>query len=191
MLLFCTVPANDDRALLEVNELDGLLARIAQGEQAAFEVLYRRTHSAVYAYVLSVLKNTHEAEDVLHDCYLQVWTGSVGYRSQGKPMAWMLTIAKNLCRMRMRETKKQSDIPQEDWSTVWADNGQADAEDRLMLRGCMERLSDEERQIVVLHAVSGFKHREIAEMCELPLSTVLSKYNRAIKKLREFMEGRE
>ena len=49
-------------------------------------------------------------------------------------------------------------------------------------------LSDTERQIVVLHAVSGFKHREIAAMLNLPLPTVLSKYNRAIKKLRSQLE---
>ena len=48
----------------------------------------------------------------------------------------------------------------------------------------MELLSDEERQIVILHAVAGFKHRETAKFLALPLSTILSKYNRAIKKLK-------
>ena len=55
----------------------------------------------------------------------------------------------------------------------------------------MTRLSDEERQIVVLHAVAGFKHREIADIVELPLPTVLSKYHRALKKLRAFLEKGE
>lgn len=58
------------------------------------------------------------------------------------------------------------------------------SEDRLILRTAMEALSDEERQIVALHALSGFRHREIAEVLELPLATVLSKYHRALKKLR-------
>ena len=49
-------------------------------------------------------------------------------------------------------------------------------------------LSDTERQIVVLHAVSGFKHREIAACLELPLATVLSKYHRAIKKMKTNLE---
>ena len=56
-----------------------------------------------------------------------------------------------------------------------------------MIRQCMDRLSDEERQIVVLHAVAGFRHREIGALLELPLSTVLSKYHRAIKKLKEHL----
>ena len=52
-------------------------------------------------------------------------------------------------------------------------------------------LGEEERQIVLLHAVTGLKHREIAALLELPLSTVLSKYHRALKKLREQLKGDE
>ena len=56
----------------------------------------------------------------------------------------------------------------------------------------MKILSDEERQIVTLHAVSGFKHREIAGFLDIPLPTVLSRYNRALKKLRKYLtEERE
>ena len=61
-------------------------------------------------------------------------------------------------------------------------------EDRSVLLACMEALSDEERQIVTLHAVSGFKHREIAELMELPLPTVLSKYSRALKRLKQRLQ---
>ena len=47
-----------------------------------------------------------------------------------------------------------------------------------------EKLNEEEREVVVLHLVSGLKHREIAKMLDKPLSTILSKYNRAIAKLK-------
>jgi RNA polymerase sigma-70 factor (ECF subfamily) len=65
---------------------------------------------------------------------------------------------------------------------------QMTADDKVMLQQCMEQLSDEERQIVILHAVAGFKHREIAACLELPLATVLSKYHRAIKKMKTNLE---
>ena len=48
---------------------------------------------------------------------------------------------------------------------------------------------DEERRIVLLHAVTGMKHREIAALLELTLPTVLSKYHRALKKMRSTLEG--
>ena len=53
----------------------------------------------------------------------------------------------------------------------------------------MRILSDDEQQIVMLHAVSGMKHRETAQLLDMPTATVLSKYSRAIKKLRTAMEA--
>ena len=53
----------------------------------------------------------------------------------------------------------------------------------------LSALSDEERQIVTLHALTGLRHREIAALLELPLPTVLSKYHRAIRKMRADLEG--
>ena len=57
-----------------------------------------------------------------------------------------------------------------------------------IVKTIFENITDEERSIIVLHVVTGFKHREIAKMLDLSLSTVLSKYNRAIKKLRKILE---
>ena len=50
-------------------------------------------------------------------------------------------------------------------------------------------IGEEERRIVLLHAITGMKHREIAALLELPLATVLSKYHRALKKMRAYLEG--
>lgn len=173
-------------------ELDALILGVAAQDSTAFHGLYEKTRSAIYAFALSVLKNTHDAEDVLHDCYLNIHSAAGAYRTSGKPMAWILTIARNLCLQKLRDYKKSADIPQEDWEPYLQSRESISVEDKLVLHGCMELLSDQERQIVVLHAVAGFKHRETAKMLRLPLSTVLSKYNRSIKKLNTYLseEGR-
>ena len=57
------------------------------------------------------------------------------------------------------------------------------------MQQALAALGEEERRIILLHAVTGLKHREIAALLELPLSTVLSKYNRALKKMRAYLEG--
>ena len=62
--------------------------------------------------------------------------------------------------------------------------------DRMVLETAMSVLDAEERQIVILHAMTGFRHREIAEVLDLPTGTVLSKYNRALKKMRKEMESK-
>lgn len=102
-------------------------------------------------------------------------------------MAWLLTITRNLCMQKLRERRRSLDIPEEDWERYIESIDRVTPEDRLVLTEVMRTLSDEERQIVVLHAVGGFKHREIAELMEMPLATVLSKYSRSIKKLRKHL----
>lgn len=169
-------------------ELDRCLDGITAGSAQALEELYRRTSAPVYAFALSLLKNAHDAEDVLQDTYLKIWGGAEDYRSFGKPMAWILTITKNLCLQRLRERQRFADLPREDWEPWLRDDQGLTHEDRVIIRQCMEALSDEERHIVTLHAVAGFRHREIGELLGLPLPTVLSKYHRAIKKLRNFYE---
>lgn len=99
-----------------------------------------------------------------------------------------ITIAKNLCLQRMRERKKAECTSQEGWELAIPDTDMLTMEDRSILVTCMEQLSDEERQIVMLHAAVGFKHREIARIMELPLSTVLSKYARALKRLKQYLQ---
>jgi len=59
--------------------------------------------------------------------------------------------------------------------------------DAMVLQSALEILKEEERQIVLLHASAGLKHREIASSLHMPLATVLSKYNRAVKKLKQYL----
>ncbi len=170
--------------------LDSYIDRIAAGDTEALAFLYRATSASVYGFSLSILKNTQDAEDVLHDSYLAVYSAASAYRSAGKPMAWILTITRNLCLQKLRERKKAADIVPQDWETYLESHKGISEEDKLVITECMNRLSDVERQIVALHAVAGFKHREIASLLHIPLSTVLSKYNRAIRKLKKYL-GKE
>lgn len=191
MLMVWTMNMAHENGRSSGPSLEPLLEKIAYGDMAALEALYHATHKAVYAFALSVLKNTHDAEDVLHDCYVAVASAADSYRPQGKPLAWLLTIARNLCNQKFRDRKRTAELPEEDWQQSMAADPGLSQEDRLILEECMTILSDEELRIVTLHAVSGFKHREVAAVLDLPLPTVLSKYHRALKKLRNHLEGEE
>lgn len=160
------------------------LRAIAEGNREALARLYHSHGSAVYAYALSILRHREEAEDVQQDTFVQIWRAAGTYRPQGKPDAWIFTIARNLAMQRLRERKKTVETIPEDWQEEFADDPRMDPSDRVLAAALLESLGDEERQIVVLHIMTGMKHQEIAEMMGKPLSTVLSKYNRALKKLR-------
>lgn len=169
--------------------MEALIADIAAGDRAAVGALYEQTKTAVYGFALSILKNSADAEDVLQDTYVRVWSAAGGYRSMGKPMAWILTIARNLATSVLRDRSKTTDIPEEDWIASPSSERPFEAmEQRMVLNAAMYALSDEERQIVMLHAVTGLKHVEIAGLLSLPLPTVLSKYSRAKKKLQNTLK---
>ena len=181
-MIFCMTVAEPDPDADAA--LEDCIARIAGGDKDALADLYSRTRPAVYGFALSIVKNAHDAEDILHDACLQVWNAAGGYRRQGKPMAWVLTITRNLAISRLREHGRTEPLVQEDWQDRLADNPAVTHEDRMMLEAVLSALSDEERQIVTLHALTGLKHREISVLLGLPLPTVLSKYSRALKKLQ-------
>ena len=176
--------------MLEIDE--GLLARIAEGDREAFAELYRQTDRTVYAFALSLLKDREEAKDVMHDAYLNIFTAAKNYVPMGKPLAWIFTIVRNLALMKLRERKRAGgELPEGLSESSTEEKTDQLVTERMVLEVALERLGEEERQIVLLHAVSGLRHREIAQLMELPLSTVLSRYQRALGKLRKHMEGGE
>lgn len=171
------------------HELQQLLIHIAGGECEALAELYQRTRSAVYGLALSYLKNAHDAQDLTQDVYVQVWDRAEQYRLIGSPMGWLLAVCRNLCLMRLRREERHAALSEEEWDAIPARECGLDADERALLQGALASLTDEERRVVLLHAVTGLKHREIAALLELPLPTVLSKYHRALKKMRSFLEG--
>ena len=104
-------------------------------------------------------------------------------------MAWLLTVTRNLARSRLRQNGRQTTLDEEAWNTIPAAPPGVSPEDRQVLQEALARLEPEERQIILLHAISGLKHREIAQLLERPLSPVLSKYHRGLKKLKALMKG--
>ena len=165
---------------------EGLLPRVGQGDTSALEALYVQTERAVYALALSILRDPEEAQDVTQEVYLKVRAAAHLYVPQGKPLAWLFTITKNLCRD-VQRTRGRTDQAPEGLEDDARFSYVSDPTDRLVLEAALKALGDEERQVVLLHAVSGLKHREIAQDLGLPLSTVLSRYNRALKKLKRHL----
>lgn len=189
MFLFFSALAieNEIRSSRKVPHIsDELIERIAQGDQEAFHKLYEETSSLVFGYALSILKDKHKAEDVMQDTYIKVYSNAGSYTGKGKPMAWILTITRNLALMNFRQ-KQHENIDDDQYQSIY-DMPHIHSENKMLVDHLLSRLSDEEREIVMLHAMSELKHREIAALTGLPLSTVLSKYNRAIAKLREFIK---
>ena len=167
--------------------LDQLIPKIQQGDKAAFQEVYESTKTAVYSFALSIVLNRSDAEDIMHDTYLRIYNGAAAYRPMGRPLAWILTIVRNLAYSRMRNTKPANRIQAREEELV-NDTFMEHVENRVLLESLLKKLSPDERQIVVLHVLTSWKHREIAEWMGLPVPTVISKYRRALEKMKKEIE---
>ncbi|WP_373483149.1 RNA polymerase sigma factor [Acetobacterium sp.] len=190
MKLFLSMVVLDNTGSNEKQKLnidEALFARIAANDMAAFEEFYRLTERTVYAFVLSTLKNHDDTLDVVQDTYLKIRAAAHLYQPMGKPMAWVFTIARNLSISKIRNKQKNDSTEITDIENDLNFSYVTDSEDRLVLQTALKILSSEETEIILLHAISGFTHREIAKNLDMKLSTVLSKYHRGLKKLKKYL----
>lgn len=168
-----------------------LFEKIGNGDRKAFEELYILTERAIYAYVFSILKNPEDTQDIVQDTYLKIRAAAHLYQPQGKPMAWMFTIARNLTHNLQKKNGRSVFLEDGELANRKDFSYITDPTDKLILEAAFKLLSEEERQILLLHALSGMKHHEIAKGMGVPLSTVLSRYQRSLKKLRKYLSGQE
>ncbi|MCR3955635.1 MAG: RNA polymerase sigma factor [Gudongella sp.] len=193
MLLF-TIVYDDKPKQNQNNEIDideKIFKRLARDDMSALDELYAITERTMYAYSVSLTRDHQMALDLMQDTYVKILSAAHLYKPMGKPLAWMFTIAKNLHYSNTRKNKRSIPMEPEEVEDDRRFSYVIDMDDRIVLEGVLSLLTEEEREIVMLHAVSGLKHKEIAEGLGLNLSTTLSKYHRALKKLREYLEGKE
>ena len=163
-------------------ELSSYIFQIANDDIEALHKLYELIKKSVYSFALSILRNHDDALEVMQDTFVSVYNNADRYENKDKPMAWILTITRNLSYMKLRKSKKTTDI--EDLEFVSKDNH----DDKIFIKHLLDKLTKEEREIVILHIVNGFKFHEIAKLLNLKLSTTLSKYHRAIKRIKEIVK---
>ncbi|MBU1020159.1 MAG: RNA polymerase sigma factor [Firmicutes bacterium] len=165
---------------------DRLIKKIANHDADSFETLYQLSSSAVFGLAYSIVGNQVDAEDVVQDVYLSIYEKAHQYKGGGKAMAWIFTITRNQALMMIRDRNKRQHVNLDEVYDVGIDHKIEDKvyNDKL-IKVILETLNEDERQIVIMHSMSNIKHKEIADLLEMPLSTVLSKYNRALKKLKK------
>lgn len=173
---------------------EGLFEKIASGDDAAFTELYYASYRQIYGFLVALTKNKEDAEDLLQNTYIRIRNGSHLYRKQGTPMTWMCAVAKNQFLDFVRKKSKGVSVDFDEVEKYVSEGlgtgvkQHKDVENEMVLEKAFEILNKQERTIVVLHMIDGLKHREISKITGIPLSTVLSKYNRSLKKLREFIK---
>lgn len=151
-----------------------------------FKRLFNEHKKHVFAIALSILRDFELSEDVLQEVYIKLFQ-HMKHNEISDVKAWLIRVSRNTAIDLYR--KKRHEI------TGFSDNYfehveylSEDPLEKIVLSKYLEILDSVERQIVVLKDISGMKHREIANIIEMPLGTVLWKYRVALKKLRKNLE---
>ena len=169
-----------------------LMQAVANGDRRAFEQLYRLTSPHLFAVALRMLHHRAWAEEILHDCFVTVWSKAETYNAAlSSPMTWLTHIVRNRCidwlrsgqtRAAAREESysEESLLSENDEQNNWHDDAQA-----ARLRHCLEHLSHEQRQSITLAYYQGMSHSDIADWLQQPVGSVKSWIRRAMDHLRE------
>ena len=167
---------------------DAYLVRKAQaGDSQAFGVLVSRYMRAAYAVSLSVTSRHDDAEDAAQDAFVVALARLDDCRNPDRFAGWLLTIVRNRARnLVRREVLRDTDVlPETAASRGRTPEKEAEhAELKERLENALRRLPEIQREIVLLHDLEGWRHREIADRLGIPSGTVRSHLHFARKFLR-------
>lgn len=159
---------------------------------------------AVYALAFSILGDKSLAEDAVHETFIRIKLMNDSYVPGTNGIAWILRITRNLCFNALKKRKFEVNFPtneenrnleniiQQNQSTDCVYNKKNELEntiDRYVLKEALNKLKENERQIVLLHSVSGLKHHEIADLLNIPKATERWQYSSAIGKLKKLLKN--
>lgn len=168
-----------------------LVHRARRGDEAAFSALVERYQRPAYAVALSVTGRHEDAEDAAQEAFLVALDRLEECRSPERFGGWLMTIVRNRSKnlVRREALRETEEVPAGARSRIpTPDRAAETAELREQLKEALVALPELQRQIVLLHDLEGWKHREIAERLELPCGTVRSHLHFARKALRRALE---
>ena len=160
-------------------QCDRALCRLADGDMSALEDIYHILGRRIYMLAMSILRDTHAAEDIMQDTFVKLAAEARAYRKGSNAIAFILTVARNLAinlhnrRRRECPTDTVPDVAEPDSPSLSA-------------LEALSLLDEFERQIVVMKLDCGMKHKQIAQIVGLSEEACQKRYRRALEKLKPY-----
>jgi RNA polymerase sigma-70 factor (ECF subfamily) len=168
--------------------------RVAR-ERSFFEALARRFYTGVYNYLCWISRDAGLAEDLTQETFMQIWQHPPEMRGERALKAWVFRVARNEYLQHRRraglDTMAFGDCAEADLADVSSADPQLSLEREDLLRavrGAVEKLPDQYREVIVLHNLEGLSLGQIAEVLEIPVGTVKSRRAKALSMLRHLLQ---
>ncbi len=165
-----------------------LVLRARKGEELALSMLIERYQKSAYALALSVTGRHEDAEDAAQESFLVALDQLDECRDPERFAGWFMTIVRNRSRnlIRRESLRQTSDVPQGTRSRIPAPDKIAETSElREILQHAIAELPEIQQEVVLLHDLEGWKHREISERLGIPSGTVRSHLHFARKALKK------
>jgi RNA polymerase sigma-70 factor (ECF subfamily) len=168
-----------------------LVRQVADGNEKSLGRLYDLLSELCFSIAIDVLGDRQEAEDLVHDVFIEVWNRADQFDPErGSVRTWISVITRSRCidRTRLSRWKNRETSEEIDGSEFPAENSSkrpGRRADDYKIRRRIERLPDDQRDVVILAYFGGFSSSEIASRLSIPIGTVKSRMRLAMSKFRE------
>lgn len=171
-------------------DLGGLLARVARGDQSAFQGVYDRAAGHILGIVRAVVRDPAQSEEVTQEVLLELWrTASRFDPGLGSPLAWVTTLAHRRAVDRVRSEQKatQRELRATAAAIAYDEVIETVAArlDRERVRRCLGSLTELQRESVTLAYYDGYTYREVAELLGVAVGTVKTRMRDGLIRLRD------
>ena len=162
------------------------LAGAKRGDMHACEKIYRSFHTPAYTLAVRICKCRELAKEVTQEAFITAFRRMPQFRGESPFWGWLRRVVINHAISSLRKLPRHDAVELEDYMAPA--NGDQESLGRAMdLSQALEQLSDKDRQVVWLHDVEGYKHREIAQLFGMTESYSKTRLNRARARLRELI----
>ena len=177
--------------------LEKTLHRAAEGDEDAWRIIVESYSGRVFGLIRSQCGNADLAEEITQSVFCTLAEKIVGYTESGRFESWLFRIAINRLRDEMRRRKRHARPVEEQKLIGMAGAIEVDQDevadrkqDAQALSEAMAQLPEADQRIVYLRHYGGLSFKQIADILDQPLGTVLARQHRALKKLRDLLEGK-
>ena len=176
----------------ELTEHDAAIVACKNGDYEAFGMLVRKYERELMGHALTIVGNREDALDVVQQTFVRAFRSLGQFEIGRKFYPYIYGIMRNLCVDILRRTARQRRLQETLWNAVELNSQYRESDERMqLLWNAVGRLSEENREIIVLKHLEGRKYDEISEILQIARGTVMSRLHRAREKLKEIVSRLE